>query len=141
MSKAPTSKAPLKPLLSDIKSDSDERVLQVSGLKSIVMHNHSFENFLRDAVDEVFSTLGDSAKQATYFCLGKSFNISRLDIPYKIEEFRDALEEIYGLGGKLLEIQIMKCLYQKVGPSFEYSPKQDELIFTEYVEAVKSSVL
>ena len=140
MSKISARKAPLPSSPSAMQSDCYECVLQVADLENLVLHSHGFEKLLRDSVDEVFSALGDSAKQATYFCLAKTFNISKLDIPYKIEEFSDAIEKMYGLGGKLLEIQIMKRLYQKVGPSFEYSPKQDALIFTEYVEAVKSSI-
>jgi hypothetical protein len=140
MSRAHIRKAPLPSLLSEMQSDADERVPQVSSLERLVMHNHSFEKLLRDAVDEVFSTLGDSAKQAIYFNLAKTFNINRTDIPHKIGEFSDAIEKMFGFGGKLLEIQIMKRLYQKIGPSFGYSPKQDALIFTEYVEAAKISI-
>jgi len=104
------------------------------------MHNHEFDEILVEAVDEVFSSLGDSAKQATFFILAKTFNINKQDIPYRIKEFGDAIEGIFGVGGKLLEIQIMKRLYQKIGHCFEYSSKQDALIFTEYVEEIRSSI-
>ena len=140
ISKARTSKAPFPSLLSEMQNGTDECALQMSGLESLVVHNHSFEKLLRDAVDEVFSSLGDSAKEAMYLSLAETFNISKRDIPRKIEEFSDAIEKMFGLGGKLIEIQIMKRLYRKVGPSFEYSPKQDALVFTKYLEAVKSSI-
>ena len=140
ISKARASKAPLPSLLSEMQDDTDECTLQMSGLESHIMQNHSFEKLLRNAVDDVFSSLGDSAKEAMYLSLAETFNISRSDIPYKIEEFSDAIEKMFGLGGKLLEIQIMKRLCQKIGPSFECSPKQDTFVFTEYLEAVKSSI-
>lgn len=136
-SKCHIHKAPLPSVLLGVQSDTDERALQVSALESFVMHNRSFEKPLLEAVDEVFSSLGDSAKQAIYFSLAKTFNINKQDIPYKIEEFADAVEKIFGLGGKLLEIQIMEHLYEKVGHSFEYIPKKDVLAFTDYVDAAR----
>ncbi len=104
------------------------------------MRNHSFEKLLLEAVDEGLSSLGDSAKHAIYFHLKKTFKISKRDIPYKIEEFADALEKIFGLGAKPLEVLIMKHLYEKVGGVVEY-PKHEDLVFTEYVVAVKQSFL
>jgi len=86
------------------------------------------------------SSLGDSAKYAIYFHLENTFNISKQGIPYKIEEFADAIEKIFGLGAKPLEILIMKRLYEKVGGIVEH-PKHKDLVFAEYVEAVKQSFL
>ncbi|HML03010.1 MAG TPA: hypothetical protein VK487_06515 [Candidatus Bathyarchaeia archaeon] len=140
VSKARTRKASLPSLLSEVHDHTDELLLQMSGSESLILHNHSFEKLLRNAIDDVFSSLGDSAKEATYLSLAETFNISKRDIPHKIEEFSYAIEKMFGLGGKLLEIQIMKRLCQKIGPSFEYSPKRDTLVFTEYLEAVKSSI-
>ena len=104
------------------------------------MRNRSFEKLLLEAVDEWLSSLGDSSKRAIYFHLGNTFKINRRDIPYKIEEFAEAIEKIFGLGAKFIEISIMKCLYEKVGSVFEY-PEQEDLVFTEYVAAVKQSFL
>jgi hypothetical protein len=71
--------------------------------------------------------------------LEKNFKIKKQDIPNKFEEFTNALEEIFGPGAKLLEIQIIKHLYEKVGNDFEYFPEKDELLFTDYVEACMRS--
>jgi len=100
-----------------------------------------FEKLLLEAVDEGLSSLGDSAKQAVYFHLKKTFNISKRDIPYKIGEFADAMEKTFGLGSKFLEILIMKRVYEKIGQVFEYNQERKDLIFTEYVEAAKQSFL
>lgn len=94
-----------------------------------------FDKLLLEAVDEALSSLGDSSKQAIYFCLEKNFAIKRQDIPDKIQELANALENILGGGAKILEIQIMKHIYEKVGNGFKYFPEKDELLFTEYVEA------
>jgi len=96
-----------------------------------------FEELLREAVDEGLSLLGESAKQVVYFHLEKTFKMNRLDIPYRIEEFIDAINRIFGTGVKILEIQIMKCLFKKVGCTIKHYPEGDGLEFAEYVEAVK----
>ncbi len=83
-------------------------------------------------MDEALSLLGMSPKQI-YFHLEKDFNINKQDIPHRIEEFSNAIEQIFGPGARVLEIQIMKRLYEKVGP-FKHFPMRN-LIFSEYVEA------
>lgn len=104
-----------------------------------ILANRSFEELLLEAVDEGLSSLGNSCQQAIYFHLEKAFKINKLDIPYKIEEFTDAIEKVFGLGAKFIEIQIMKRLYKKVGHVIEYN--QENLIFTEYVAAARQSLL
>ena len=99
-------------------------------------HNRGFKKLLLEAVDEGLSLLGDSSKQAIYFYLEKTFKIKKQDIPNKIWEFAKAIEKIFGPGAKILEIQIMKYLYEKVGHDFKYFPEKDDLLFTEYVEAL-----
>jgi len=96
-----------------------------------------FEEVLLEAIDEGLSLLGESSKQAVYFHLEKTFQMNRLDIPYRIEEFTDAIEKIFGTGAKILEIQIMKCLFKKVGYKVKHYPKQKNITFTEYIVAVK----
>jgi hypothetical protein len=97
----------------------------------------NFEEDLLEAIDEGFSLLGESPKQAVYFHLEKTFQMNRLDIPYRIEEFTDAIEKIFGTGAKILEIQIMRCLFKKVGYTFKHYPKRKNITFTEYIAAVK----
>jgi len=75
----------------------------------------NFDNQLLAAIDEGLDLLGESSKQALYFQLQKTFKISKQDMPYKIEEFEDAIEKIFGTGAKILQIQIMKLLFKKVG--------------------------
>ena len=105
------------------------------------MPKKSFESLLLKAIDEGLSTLGDSPKQAVYFYLENKFKIKRHEIPCKIEDFVDALEKIFGLGAKFLEILIIKQLYEKVEQIFEWNEGQTDLIFTEYVVAARRSFL
>jgi len=106
-------------------------------LVELLLRNRSFEKLLLEAVDEGLSSLGDSSRQALYFHLEKTFKIKRQDIPHRIEDFADALGEIFGVGAKVLEIMIIKRLYEKVGGVVKYS--QGNLVFTEYVAAIKQS--
>ncbi|NIR88103.1 hypothetical protein GWO13_11400 [Candidatus Bathyarchaeota archaeon] len=107
--------------------------------EELLLLNSSFEKLLLEAIDEGLSSLGDSSKQSVYFHLEKTFNINKQNIPHKIEEFADALEKIFGVGAKVLEIVIMRQLYEKVGGVVEYG--QEDLVFTEYVAAMKQSFL
>jgi len=105
------------------------------------LSNRSFEELLLEAVDEGLSSLGESAKEVIYFYLEKNSKIDRRDIPYKIEEFVEALEEFFGVGAKTLEVLIMKQLYQKIGHAVEYDRELKDLIFTEYVAAARKTFL
>ena len=100
-----------------------------------------FEELLMEAIDEGLSLLGESSKQVVYCYLEKTFKMNRLDIPYRIEEFIDAIERIFGNGSKILEIQIMKCLYKKVGYNFKNYPRPKDLTFTEYVTAAINEII
>jgi len=101
----------------------------------------SFERLLLKAIDEGLSTLGDSPKRVVYFYIERKFKIKKHEIPQNIEEFIDALEKIFGLGAKFLEILIIRQLYEKVGQIFEWNEGQTDLIFTEYVTAARRSYL
>jgi len=101
----------------------------------------NFEEALLEAIDEGLSVLGESAKQAVYCHLGKTFKITWQNIPYRLEEFTDAIEGIFGAGAKILEIQIMKCLFKKVGHTFKNYPRPKDLTFTEYVTAAINEII
>lgn len=96
-----------------------------------------FEQLLLESIDEGLSVLGESSKQIVYSYLEKSVKMNRHDIPHRIEEFIDVIEKIFGTGAKILEIQIMKCLFSKVGYKFKNYSNQKSLTFIEYVEAAK----
>lgn len=97
----------------------------------------SFEEVLLEAIDEGFSWLGEREKQTIYFFLEKEYNISKHDIPYRIKDFAEAIEDIFGMGAKLLEIKIMKILFTKIGYNFPYLHTQEGLEFTKYIESAR----
>ncbi|MCW4015861.1 MAG: hypothetical protein NWF06_05775 [Candidatus Bathyarchaeota archaeon] len=97
----------------------------------------NFEEKLLESIDDGLAVLGESTKQIVYFHLEKTFKIERENIPYRIEEFTDILENIFGTGAKIIEIQIMKSLFKKFRYSIKNYSKQNNLSFIEYVAAVK----
>jgi len=115
------------------KTTKETKLMKVSTLES--QRNRDFKKHLLESIDEALSWQGDSSKQAIYFHLEKTFAIKKQEIPNRIEEFANAIEEIFGHGAKIIEIQIMKRLYEKIGHDFRYFPEEDDLLFTKYVEA------
>jgi hypothetical protein len=99
-----------------------------------------FKELLLDAVDAALSSFGDSSKQAIYFYLERNFTVKKQEIPNKVEEFANAIEEMFGYGAKILEIEIMKHLYVKIGSSFEYFPEKEDLLFVDYIDAARMHV-
>ena len=102
--------------------------------------NKKFETVLLKAIDDAFSTLGENVKTSIYFHLEHRFFIPKQDIPYRIEDFSDALEQIFGMAAKPLEILIMKklneeiiCFYEWAGPRWLVP----DLTFNEYVELLR----
>lgn len=96
----------------------------------------SFKELVLDTVEESLSSFGESTKQKIYLHLKEDYNISIEQIPSRIRDFAEALEESYGIGGKLIEIKIMKSLYKKAGP-FLYFPHGENLSFASYVEMLR----
>lgn len=95
---------------------------------------------MTEAVDEALTSLGESAKQAIYFHLENKFEIAKKDIPYRLEDFAEGLEKIFGLGAHFIEILIMKNMFEKIGQPLEWNQNK-ELVFVEYVGAAKQSFL
>ncbi len=97
----------------------------------------NFEELLLEAVDEGLSSVGETCKQAIYFHIEKRFNLNKKDIPCRIEEFTEAIENIFGVGAKVLEIRIMKNLFNKMGYPFPLVHNQEFLEFTKYLESAR----
>ena len=105
-------------------------------------HYEKFEDVLQGSIDEAFSSLGEPVRTAIYFNLEHKFLIARQEIPSRIEDFSDALERIFGLGAKHLELLIMKNLYEKVKCFYRWEGPNwlvPDLTFKEYVELMRVS--
>jgi len=99
----------------------------------------SFEKLLLEAIDEGLSSLGETSKQAIYFHLEKNYKLTKQGIPFRIEDFTEAVENIFGVGAKVLEIRIMKNLFKNMGYPFPYfrSCAHEYLEFTKYIKSAR----
>ena len=93
-----------------------------------------FEQLMNETVDNVLSLMGTVCRQAVYDHLEREYGTSRNEVADHIEEFSEALVQVFGGATALLEIQIMKRLCQKV-PQFKYRP-EGTLTFPDYVNAL-----
>lgn len=76
--------------------------------------NNTFEHILLEAIEEALSVFGENVKTAVFFHLEENFNIKKKEIPQKIVDFQAALERVFGLGARNLEILFMKSLHSKI---------------------------
>jgi hypothetical protein len=91
---------------------------------------------IMEAVDESLASFGDSVRQVVYFQLQSNYNVPKQEIPTKIEEFAEAIEAIFGIGARLIEMKIIETLYSKAN-GFLYIPKDEDLMFKDYVHNLR----
>ena len=103
------------------------------------MTEKAFRMLLLEAVDSALSSLGDSARQSVYFHLEKKFDITRDEIPGRVEDFDHGLERIFGAGAPFLEVLIMKKLYEEIGSKGKILKvdQDEEFKFVDYVKAAE----
>jgi hypothetical protein len=106
------------------------------------LENAKFELVLLSAIDEALSVYGEKPKSAIYTYLEKAQNLPKRHISERIDDFSNALEELFGLGARYLEILIMKNLHSKVEVAWEWKAPNHrvraDLTFKEYVNSVKN---
>ena len=95
---------------------------------------------LLETVDEMFSSFGSSCKRAIYFHLRDTFKIKKQEIPLRIEDFANALEQLLGDGAKFIELRIIAELHKKT-PNFVYTPPRGDLVFAEYLANLRHFLL
>jgi hypothetical protein len=104
---------------------------------------NKFDFMLLEAIDEALSTLGESIKESVYFHLQETYRLKRVEIPSRIDAFSDALEKMFGLGSRYLEILIMKKFYPKIQLTCE--PKtsfaKPDLSFKMYIELMRGEFI
>ena len=110
-----------------------------SNPKMEVNRTMNFEKLLLEAIDEGLSSLGETCKQVIYFHLEKKFKLTKQEIPSRIDDFTEAMENIFGVGAKVLEIRIMRNLFKNMGYPFPYFRlrTQECLEFTKYIESAR----
>jgi hypothetical protein len=100
-----------------------------------------FDLMLLEAIDEAFSSLGESVKKSVYFHLENTYLVKRPQIPHEINGFSNALDKMFGLGARYLEILIMRRFYPKIKVSCDWQGPEfiiPSLSFKEYIDLVRS---
>jgi hypothetical protein len=75
----------------------------------------SFEEAFSAAVDEAFSSLGDSSKQAVYWYVTRNSRLQGKDLASNIEVFAAALEAFFRSGSPVIEMMILQKLSSRTG--------------------------
>lgn len=114
-------------------------ILQLS-MKDQKANGKNFETVMANAIDESLGSFESLDKQGVYLHLEKSFKIRKQEIPSKIEEFVEALEQMFGIGARLIEIKIIKMLHKKI-PEFKYTPKKGAVMFANYAAHLRDFLL
>jgi hypothetical protein len=99
-----------------------------------------FDTVLVEAIDDALSAVGSAPKVAICLHLEKKYGMEKALIPQRIDDFSNALEEIFGLGARHLEILIMKYLHAKIGNICEIDGNQlfmPDFTFKEYVTTMR----
>jgi hypothetical protein len=107
----------------------------------------NFDQILITAIDEALSSLGESAKTSIYFHLEDLFKIKKQEIPSRMCDFSNALEQVFGLGARYLEVLCMKNLHARIvvtGKCSEFAwplskQKVPEMTFQEYVCLIREN--
>jgi hypothetical protein len=99
--------------------------------------NRAFDTIVLETIDEVFSCLGNSCKKAIYHYIETECAIPRNAIPNHANELSNALQNLFGPGAGLIEIEIMKRLSRRV-PEFKFSPRRSSLSLEMYLVSLSS---
>jgi hypothetical protein len=100
-------------------------------------NQQSFHDFILEVIDGAFSKLGTETRQALYSILQKEYSLNKNDLPDKLEDFVNALENVFGASALLVEIDILKRIKTKA-PLFMYIVQNADLYFDEYLSSLKN---
>ena len=102
--------------------------------------NRAFYDILLEAIDESFLSLGEPVRTSIYFYLESSMGIKKSEIPFRIAGFQNALEKLFGIGTRHLEILVIKNLHEKIKIKYKDDMPHwvvPDLTFQEYIRLVK----
>jgi hypothetical protein len=86
-----------------------------------------FSKALLSAVEDGFSSLGESSKRAIFYHLEASFQVKKESIPGNLSRFKDALERLFGPGAPYIEKTIATRLNERLGLKSEDEACKDFL--------------
>jgi len=92
-----------------------------------------FSQILLDAIDEGFKILGEGVSDVVYYYLKEDYGLDRSNITKKHETFTKGLENLFGVGAAIIEREILKKLYAKLGLKYE---EDSNKTYTEHIKLV-----
>jgi hypothetical protein len=101
------------------------------------MKKMNFIEALRESVDEALSYLGEEAKQVVYCHLDHKYGLTQREIPYRIEEFSEAIEHVFGTAAKILQTLIMKAMFKKIRQPIRLLGNPKNLDFKTYIQSTR----
>jgi hypothetical protein len=102
----------------------------------------NFDSILLASIDEAFTSLGQKVKTSLFLILENTFTIHRQEIPARIEDFDNALEQTFGAASRHLEIMIMKSLHDRTSVKCRWKSPQwlvPNLRFVVYVSTMREA--
>ena len=99
-----------------------------------------FYDVLLEAIDNSFLSLGEPVRTSIYSCLENSMGIKKSEIPFRISDFQNALEKIFGVGTRMLEILFIKNLHNQIKIEFKKDLPSwvvPDITFQEYIRLVR----
>jgi len=99
-------------------------------------HSLELEMALLKSVDESLLVPGEIVRAAIYERLERSYQLKRDEIPEKLSAFHEALGDLLGAGGKVMERLIAKSLYRRLSLNFA---QRDGWTLVDYVDHAKEA--
>ncbi len=99
-----------------------------------------FDKLLLESIDETLLSLGEAPRKSIYAHLERTYNVTKGQIPDDMEHFQLALEKIFGIGARYLEILVMQNLYAKIQKPLLIE-KVEQIEFVTYIETARQSFI
>ena len=107
-------------------------------LELVRIHSHSitstsvqevdFQKFFRESVDDTFKrVLGESGAYAVYHFLENKCKLPKSSVGDKMSFFNEALDNLFGPGGKFLQRQVLKAACSKLGITYNLKNERTRL--------------
>jgi len=104
----------------------------------LVLDAQNFRRILIDALNDGMLLLGESSRLAIYIHIEKKYGIKPDVFPEQLERFSKGLQDIFGVGAKILEQSVAKSLYSKLGLGFK---EHENWTIVDYVKDARKTVL
>ena len=79
------------------------------------MSTNFSDQMVNDIIEKGLNSLGESPKNALWFCLEKDFGFNRQKVPETLEAFQQTLQKFFGLGYSFLDALFRNYLSEATG--------------------------